>query len=376
MGESGPASHEFSHNPTIGVDSGSFNEPRGQGHGRYDGLMSSSAHVQAPSPAIVFDTLQAFQRTVALRGAIDLDLFTAIAEGNKSLSALAARIQASEKGTRVLSDYLTTVGLLLKQDGEYALTPDSAAFLNRHSPAYMGTMANFLVNPQVTGLLENITDIVRNGGALPSDHGALEPDHPMWVEFARSMAPMMQVPAELIARMFAGDSRAIEVLDISAGHGLYGIAFAKRNPNAKVTGLDWANVLVVASENAAKAGVANRYATIAGSAFEVDLGVGYDVVLIPNFLHHFDAASNEQLLRKVHAALGPRGIAVAPDFIPNEDRVSPPRDAMFSLNMLSTPHGDAYTYLELEKMFRNAGFARSEMRELSPFPQRLVVSYK
>jgi ubiquinone/menaquinone biosynthesis C-methylase UbiE len=337
--------------------------------------MSSSAQAQAPSPAIVFDTLQAYQRSVALRGAIDLDLFTAIAEGNTSLGAIAKRIKASEKGTRVLCDYLTMMGFLVKQAGEYTLTPDSAAFLNRHSPAYMGTMANFLMSPHVAGMLEDITAVIRHGGALPSDHGALEPEHPMWVEFARSMAPMMQMPAELIAQMFAG-SKSIKVLDISAGHGVYGIAFAKHNPNAKVVGLDWANVLEVAKENAGKAGVADRYSTIAGSAFEVDLGSGYDIVLIPNFLHHFDPATNEKVLRKVHAALAPAGIAITPEFIPNEDRISPLRDAMFSMQMLGTPAGDAYTYSELEKMFRNAGFARSEMRELAPFPQRLVVSYK
>jgi 2-polyprenyl-3-methyl-5-hydroxy-6-metoxy-1,4-benzoquinol methylase len=337
--------------------------------------MSSSAQTQAPSPGIIFDTLQAYQRSVALVGAIDLDLFTAIADGNKSLGAIAARIQASEKGTRVLCDYLTMMGFLVKQGGEYSLTPDSAAFLNRHSPAYMGTMANFLVNPQVAGMLENITGVIRHGGALPSDHGALEPENPIWVEFARSMAPMMQMPAELIAKMFAG-SAPIKVLDISAGHGLYGIAFAKHNPRALVVGLDWANVLEVAKENARKAGVADRYSTIPGSAFEVDLGSGYDIVLIPNFLHHFDPATNEKLLRKVHAALAPGGIVVTPDFIPNEDRISPPRDAMFSMQMLSTPAGDAYTFSELEKMFRNAGFARNEMRELAPVSQRLVVSYK
>jgi ubiquinone/menaquinone biosynthesis C-methylase UbiE len=267
------------------------------------------------------------------------------------------------------------MGFLVKQAGEYTLTPDSAAFLNRHSPAYMGTMANFLMSPHVAGMLEDITAVIRHGGALPSDHGALEPEHPMWVEFARSMAPMMQMPAELIAQMFAG-SKSIKVLDISAGHGVYGIAFAKHNPNAKVVGLDWANVLEVAKENAGKAGVADRYSTIAGSAFEVDLGSGYDIVLIPNFLHHFDPATNEKVLRKVHAALAPAGIAITPEFIPNEDRISPLRDAMFSMQMLGTPAGDAYTYSELEKMFRNAGFARSEMRELAPFPQRLVVSYK
>src|ERR1700719_3872848 len=139
---------------------------------------------QAPSPGLIFDTLQAFQRSVALRGAIDLDLFTAIGEGNQSLSAIAERIKASHKGTRVLCDYLTMIGFLVKQGGEYTLTPDSAAFLNRHSPAYMGTIANFLMSPHVAGLLENIADVIRHGGALPSEHGALEPDHPMWVEFA------------------------------------------------------------------------------------------------------------------------------------------------------------------------------------------------
>jgi ubiquinone/menaquinone biosynthesis C-methylase UbiE len=337
--------------------------------------MSSSPRAQVPSPAIVFDTLQAYQRSVALRGAIDLDLFTAIAEGNKSVGAIAARIKASEKGTRVLCDFLTIMGFLVKQSGEYWLTPDSAAFLTRHSPAYIGTMANFLMNPQIAGMLEDITGVIRHGGALPSDHGVLEPDHAVWVEFARSMAPMMQMPAQSIAKMFAG-SKAIKVLDISAGHGLYGIAFAKHNPHAKVVGVDWGNVLEVAIENARKADVADRYSTIAGSAFEVDLGSDYDIILIPNFLHHFDTATNEKLLRKVHAALAPGGIVVTPDFIPNEDRISPPRDAMFSMQMLGTPAGDAYTYSELETMFRNAGFARNEMRELSPFPQRLVLSYK
>jgi ubiquinone/menaquinone biosynthesis C-methylase UbiE len=338
--------------------------------------MSSSPQTQAPSPGVVFDTLQAYQRSVALRGAIDLDLFTAIGEGNKSLSAIAARIKASEKGTRVLCDFLTTMGFLAKQGGDYALTPDSAAFLDRRSPAYMGTMANFLMSPRIADLFEDITGVIRHGGALPSGDGALAPENPMWVEFARSMAPMMQMPAQLIAKMFAGDSKSIKVLDISAGHGLYGIAFAKQNPKAKVAALDWANVLEVANENAAKAGVADRYSTIPGSAFDVDFGSGYDIVLIPNFLHHFDPATNGELLRKVHAALAPGGIAIAPEFIPNEDRISPQRDAMFSMQMLGTPAGDAYTYSELEKMFRNAGFARSELRELSPVPQRLVVSYK
>ena len=337
--------------------------------------MAASPQAQAPSPAIVFDTLQAYQRSVALKAGIDLDLFTAISEGNHSLAAIASRIQASEKGTRVLCDYLTMIGFLSKEGRDYSLTPDSAVFLDRRSPAYLGTMANFLMSSRTTGLLDDITAVVRNGGALPSEHGALEPENPMWVEFARSMAPLMRMPGELIAKMFAGSS-PIRILDISAGHGVYGILFAQHNPNAQVTGVDWPNVLEVAKENAAKAGVADRYSAIPGSAFDVDFGSGYDIILIPNFLHHFDAATNEKLLRKVHAALAPAGMVIAPEFIPNEDRISPARDAMFSMQMLGTPAGDAYTYAELERMFRNAGFTHSAMRELAPFPQRLVVSNK
>ena len=82
-------------------------------------------------------------------------------------------------------------------------------------------------------------------------------DNPIWVKFARAMAPMMALPAQLMMKLVdpAGD-RKLRILDIAAGHGLYGIAFAKNNPQASVVALDWPNVLEVAKENAAAAGVA------------------------------------------------------------------------------------------------------------------------
>jgi ubiquinone/menaquinone biosynthesis C-methylase UbiE len=339
--------------------------------------MSSAPQTQAPSPAIIFDTLNAHIRTSALRGAIELDLFTAIAEGNTSVEAIAKRIQASEKGTRVLCDYLTIDGLLTKQDGRYGLTIDSAAFLNRHSPAYMGTVARFLGNPLLTVGFNDIAAVVRKGGTL-HDEGTVEPENPIWVEFAHSMAPMMRMPAQLIAKIIGSEIPGdCKVLDIAAGHGLFGIAVATHNPKAQIVAVDWAPVLAVAQENADKAGVASRHSKIPGSAFDVDFGTGYNAVLITNFLHHFDIPTNESLLRKVHAALAPGGMAVTLEFIPNEDRVTPAMDAGFSMMMLgSTPRGDAYTFPEYDRMFGNAGFARNEMRELAPTPQRVIVSYK
>jgi ubiquinone/menaquinone biosynthesis C-methylase UbiE len=343
----------------------------------YNTSMSSAPQTRPPSPAIVFDTLNAYVRTSALRGAIELDLFTAIAEGNTSASTIAKRVQASEKGTRVLCDYLTVLGLLTKLDHQYGLTPDSAAFLNRHAPTYIGTVARFLGMPQLTGNFSDVAAVVRKGGAL-SEEGTLEVENPIWVEFAHSMAPMMRMPSELIAKLVAGEIEGeCKVLDIAAGHGLFGIAIAKQNPKAHVVAVDWAPVLAVAEENAEKAGVTARYSKIAGSAFDVEFGSGYNVVLLTNFLHHFDVEATETLLRKLHAAMAPGGIAITLGFIPNEDRVSPPMDASFSIIVLgSTPRGDAYTFSEYDRMFRNAGFARNQMRELSPTPSRVIVSYK
>src|SRR5581483_2780452 len=122
--------------------------------------MSSAPQTHTPSAELIFDTLQAYHKTAALRGAIELDLFTAIADGNTTLKKLAERIQASEKGTRILCDFLTLIGFLTKDKDQYALTPDSNAFLNRKSPAYLGTISRFLGNPELTSLYDSVAAAV------------------------------------------------------------------------------------------------------------------------------------------------------------------------------------------------------------------------
>lgn len=93
---------------------------------------------QGPSPALFFEAANAFQRTEALRAAIELDLFTHIASGHHAADRLAAACGASERGVRILADYLVIAGFLRKSDGRYELTSDSQVFLTRSSPAYLG----------------------------------------------------------------------------------------------------------------------------------------------------------------------------------------------------------------------------------------------
>ena len=340
--------------------------------------MSGYAETQQPSPELFFETLNAYQRTQCLKGAIELDLFTAIAEGANTAPALARQCGASERGIRILCDYLVVIGFLTKDENSYGLTVDSAVFLNRHSPAYLGAVVKFISSPELADGFKDVAAIVRKGGTLIGEEGTTSTENPIWVEFARSMASLMALPAELLAKLIHADNgEKCRVLDIAAGHGLFGITIARQNPNAKVAAVDWPLVLGVAQENAQAAGVAERYTTIPGSAFEVDYGSDYDVVLLTNFLHHFDAPTCESLLKKVYAALAPGGRAVTFEMVPNEDRVSPPVPATFSMMMLgTTPSGDAYTFSELDRMFRNAGFSSSELHPLPPTFQQVVISHK
>ena len=339
--------------------------------------MSTSA-AQQPSPQLFFQTINAHQRTEALKAALELEVFTAIGEGNTTAAEIAQRCQTSEKGMRVLCDFLTIMEMLTKQDNRYALTLDSATFLDKRSPAYLGGATEFICSPMATEGVKHMTEAVCKGGTVMEDDGTVGPENPIWVKFARGMAPMMSLAAQLMAKMVDPNAdRKLKILDIAAGHGLFGIAFATHNPQAEVTALDWKAVLEVAKENAEKMGVADRYNTIAGSAFDVEFGTGYDLVLLTNFLHHFDPPTCETLLRKVRAALGDGGRAVTLEFVPNDDRVTPPDAAAFSVMMLtSTPSGDAYTFAELERMCANAGFSRSVLHPLPPTIQQVVISDK
>src|SRR5205814_9921712 len=114
-----------------------------------------------------------------------------------------------------------------------------------------------------------------------------------------------------------------------------------------------------------------------GSAFDVLFGSDYDLALITNFLHHFDPPTCTNFLRKVHTTLKPGGRAAILEFVPNPDRVTPPTAAAFSLIMLaSTPLGNAYTFLELESMAKDAGSSRAELSPTELAVEQLVVAYK
>ncbi|MBX5056649.1 methyltransferase domain-containing protein [Rhizobium lentis] len=335
--------------------------------------MVEDAHAGVVSPERVVDALFACRKTAAIRAAIELELFTHIGEG-KTAAVLASATSASERGVRILCDYLVVHGFLTKEGEQYLMTPSTRVFLDRNSRAYMGSAIEFVAAPDVLdNFLRDPAAVVRNGGS--SGLANMSPDNPVWLKFARGMGSFTGLNAKLLAGEISSWPRSPEmVLDIAAGPGVFGIEIAKAFPSAEIVAVDWAAVLELSRQNAEKAGVADRYRTIAGSAFDVEWGTDYGLVLLPNFLHHFDLPTCAQLLRRIIASLAEGGRIVAVDFVPNEDGVSPPFPADFSWEMLaSTPAGQAYTQRELTEMARLAGLAGVSVKPMPPTPASLIL---
>jgi hypothetical protein len=331
---------------------------------------------QQPTPERFFGAINAYQQTEAVKAAVELEIFTAIGEGNTTAAMIAKRCDAAERGVRTLCDFLTIHGFLTKDGAQYGLAPDAAVFLNKTSPAYLGGVIEFLLAPRVREAHARLTDAVRKGGSALGE-GNMLPDNPDWVKFAEAMMPMMVMPAQAMAGELRKGGEVHKVLDIAAGHGIYGIFVAKQNPGAQIYACDWKNVLAVAETNAQRMGVGDRHHLIPGSAFDVDFGGGYDLALVTNFLHHFNPEVCTAFMKKVYASLVPGGRAAIAEFVPNSDRVTPPMPAAFSMMMLATtPEGDAYTFAEIETMSKDAGFSRVEMTETPMGMNRMIVAYR
>lgn len=333
-----------------------------------------------PSPSLFFRSVSAYQQTAIIKAAIELGLFAKVeVELPKSVQTIAAEIGAAEKGTRVLCDLLSIIGFLIKEEGLYRSTPDTALFLDSRSPAYLGGAIDFLLSPQLTAGFAHFTEAVKRGGTTLADSGVIADDNPTWVTFARAMAPVMALPARLMANALRNElpEEPRRILDIAAGHGLFGIAALEEFTSATVEAIDWTSVLQVARENAELAGVIDRCAWSGGDAFKVDWGQGSDLVLFTNFIHHFGFEDSVSLLRRAHSALRPGGHVAILEFVPNENRTTPIEPAFFSGVMLaSTPKGDAYTFEELAQMGTAAGFGAARFVELPPSIQSLVLLRK
>ena len=338
--------------------------------------MGAASHA-AVTPERVMQMAWGFAPTLMIEAAVDLRVFDILEDGPKNAETVAAAAGATVRGIRGLMNGLAGIGLLTKTDtGVYGLAPDTAAFLVRGKPAYMGGLMKHM-GKDLLPMWQGLSDAIRTGkpsGAVNQRLGGSE----FFEHLVVDIFPMSYLPAMTLASVLnvAKATGPVKALDLAAGSGVWGIALAQKSPHISVTAVDWPNVLNVTRRIAEREGVADRFSYIAGDIAEVDFGEGYNIATLGHILHSEGEERSRALLKKTGAAMAKGGTIAIAEFLVNEERSGPPMGLIFGLNMLvATERGDTFSFGEIASWLGEAGFANARTVD-APGPSPLILANK
>ena len=320
--------------------------------------------------------IQGLRTTAIIRAGVQLGVFDHISRGANQPGAIASAIGADERGTRILLDALAALGLL-DADGTYRLSPTASAFLVSSSPTYLGGMVDIMAGEILWSAYGQLSEAVRQGGSVLEAH--LETHgHPFWETYASSSAliaaPAGHTLAQLLER-WAESRSELEVLDVACGSGLHSLIPATRWVDARVTLVDWANVLPVARSNVERLRLVDRTRFIEGDVFKVPLGGPYDLILASHLLHHFSEQRCLELLRRFTPVLSPGGLLVINDFMASASPAANPLPALFSVTMLvQTSEGEVHALTTYERLLQEAGFRSPQVHPSRATPSWFLVT--
>jgi C-methyltransferase len=322
--------------------------------------------------------IQGLQVTAILQAGVQLGVFDRIAEGKNQTASIAADAGADERGMRILLNALAALGMLDTTDGIYSLSPLAEAFLVSSRPTYLGGMLDIMAGGWAWRGYPRLADAVRAGGTILEDH-AETPGHEFWEAFAPSSVGIATPAAHALAGIlapWAAGQESLEVLDIACGSGLYSLTLAARQPGARTTLVDWANVLELTRANVEKMGLADRADYIEGDVFEVPLGGPYDLIIASHIFHHFSEERCLELMRRLFDALKPGGRLAINDFVPGGSRpADQPFPFLFSVVMLAwTLDGEAHPLSTYERLLTQAGFGHVEVHPSVGMPSSFMIA--
>ena len=333
--------------------------------------MSTTAH---PSPEKLMQYSFGFAATQAQQTALELDLFTHVHQGARDVTSLAAACQGTERGVKMLVEALAAMELVTYEQGKISLPPSSEMFLVKTSQAYMGALALQMDNAHWRW--RKLTEIIQTGQGPGAGVESDLDEGKFFVGLVPSLFAL-NFPAAQFAAARLGQAR--RVLDVGAGSGVWGLAFAKAYPDCRLVEADRQPVIDAAGRPyAEKLGVADRVEYLPGNFRDVDFGQeAFDVAILGHILHSEGPDWSRTLLKRLHAALEPGGSLLVAEFIPDEERNKNVMALFFGLNMLAnTEEGCVFTRSELEAMAREAGFTRVDWLEDAPAQSPLAVFRK
>lgn len=333
------------------------------------------------TPERIMQMAWGFSITRVLATALELELFRHVADGKTTPADIAKACAATPRGIAMVVDAMVGLGLLIRagagRDAPVSLAPDADLFLVKGKPSYVGDFILFHSH-FIDAQWRSLTEVVRTGKPVVALDKPAE-GVPVWHDlvdalFAVGFKAAQQVGVEL-GRRHPG--KAIRLLDVAAGSGVWGIGAATTNPNVRATFQDLPETLTHTKRWVERMGLAARAEYLPGDLRQVDFGTArFDAVTLGHICHSEGAEASRALLAKVAKATTPGGTLVIAEFVPNADRNGPPLPLLFALNMLvNTTVGDTFTFPEYAAWLTAAGFKDARQIE-APSPSPLIVATK
>jgi len=323
--------------------------------------------MQNPTPDHILEIGYAYWKSKALLTAVELNLFTELAQGPLDCDELIARLGLAGRQARDFFDALVSLALLARDaDGRYANTPESETYLNRRSPSYLG---GALALQSVSGYRSwgALTTALRTGlpqnTALGDGFAALYANQTALETFLDGMMGGIILPAKALAQKFPWQKYQT-VADIGAAQGCCLAQVAHAHPHVTGWGFDLPPIEASFDSYIRTQRLSNRLRFRSGDFFTDALPLA-DVLIMGRVLHDWDLATKKMLLRKAYAALPTNGALIIYETLIDDERCRQTHALLQSLNMLvMTENGYDYTAADCIEWLKEAGFHQMTVEPL------------
>jgi ubiquinone/menaquinone biosynthesis C-methylase UbiE len=301
--------------------------------------------------------LWAARVSLTLIAAVELDVFTRIAEGKRTAAEIAKAAKTPKRGLERLLEALTGLGYLGRKGAQFRLAPVAETFLVRTKPMFIGAMADE-GRMTLPGWMQ-LAEVIKTGKPVAGVDTA--EGREFFPRLVKAIFPLTYNAARALVQAFPqAKLRKVErILDVAAGSGAWSLAFAQAVPAARITAVDYPEVTAVTREYAQQFGVADRYDYLEGDLRQISFGQKeYDLVILGHIIHTEGEKWGKTLISKSYKALKPGGTLVIAEMIPNDTRTGPVFPLLFGLNMiLHTNQGDVFTMAQYRQWLKQTGFS-------------------
>ncbi len=321
----------------------------------------------------LMDLATGYWPAAALSAAVELGVFEALAAGERSADAVAARCGASAGHVADLLDALASIGLLRRDGAGFAFDPGAARFLDPSSPACM--IDALRMNLDLYPLWGRLAATVRDGKPAIPPGAHLGQDPARTRRFVLAMhGRALGMAAEMLPAIDPGPGVAT-LLDVGAGPGTFSRLLAESRPRLRVTHLDLPPVQAIAQELGASSPAAARIDYRPGDYRADGYGGPYDAVLYCGALHQENPASARGVFGRIRDALRPGGTVRVVDLMREPGRAAPAFACLFSLTMrLTSPFGRVFDAGEAAALLLDAGFEAPDIRPVAGIPYHCITA--